>query len=105
MLDKDVIDFIFFLQVFGEIQEIVKIGLWVGDCFIYISFVNRLNYYVGGEIVMIVYLDRQLIIVLFFVLSILNLKLCFLRKICCRFVVMRGLIFQCYSFSRLVIVN
>lgn len=35
-------------------------GFWVGDCFIYISFVNRLNYYVGGEIVIIVYLDRMM---------------------------------------------
>lgn len=46
------------LQVQGEIQEIVKTGLWVGDCFIYTSSVNRLNYYVGGEIVTIAHLDR-----------------------------------------------
>lgn len=45
-------------QVLGEIQEIVKTGLWVGDCFIYTSSVNRLNYYVGGEIVTIAHLDR-----------------------------------------------
>ncbi|KAJ8389588.1 hypothetical protein AAFF_G00118250 [Aldrovandia affinis] len=37
-------------EVLGEIQEIVKTGLWVGDCFIYTSSVNRLNYFVGGEI-------------------------------------------------------
>lgn len=46
------------MQVQGEIQEIVKTGLWVGDCFIYTSSVNRLNYYVGGEIVTIAHLDR-----------------------------------------------
>lgn len=46
------------VQVQGEIQEIVKTGLWVGDCFIYTSSVNRLNYYVGGEIVTIAHLDR-----------------------------------------------
>lgn len=62
MLDK-VIVFIFFLQVLGEIQEIVKTGLWVGDCFIYTSSVNRLNYYVGGEIVTIAHLDRYLRII------------------------------------------
>lgn len=45
-------------QVQGEIQEIVKTGLWVGDCFIYTSSVNRLNYFVGGEIVTIAHLDR-----------------------------------------------
>lgn len=58
MLNKIIIDFILFLQVLGEIQEIVKTGLWVGDCFIYTSSVNRLNYYVGGEIVTIAHLDR-----------------------------------------------
>lgn len=46
------------VQVQGEIQEIVKTGLWVGDCFIYTSSVNRLNYFVGGEIVTIAHLDR-----------------------------------------------
>uniref|UniRef100_A0A4W6F759 Coatomer subunit beta' n=1 Tax=Lates calcarifer TaxID=8187 RepID=A0A4W6F759_LATCA len=47
-------------EVQGEIQEIVKTGLWVGDCFIYTSSVNRLNYYVGGEIVTIAHLDRTM---------------------------------------------
>uniref|UniRef100_A0A3Q3L8Y7 Coatomer subunit beta' n=1 Tax=Mastacembelus armatus TaxID=205130 RepID=A0A3Q3L8Y7_9TELE len=47
-------------EVCGEIQEIVKTGLWVGDCFIYTSSVNRLNYYVGGEIVTIAHLDRTM---------------------------------------------
>ncbi len=46
------------VQVQGEIQEVVKTGLWVGDCFIYTSSVNRLNYFVGGEIVTIAHLDR-----------------------------------------------
>uniref|UniRef100_A0A667WYX8 Coatomer subunit beta' n=1 Tax=Myripristis murdjan TaxID=586833 RepID=A0A667WYX8_9TELE len=45
-------------EVLGEIQEVVKTGVWVGDCFIYTSSVNRLNYYVGGEIVTIAHLDR-----------------------------------------------
>lgn len=45
-------------QVVGEIAEIVKTGAWVGDCFIYTNAVNRLNYYVGGEIVTISHLDR-----------------------------------------------
>ncbi|KAG7154406.1 Coatomer subunit beta-like 1 [Homarus americanus] len=35
-------------------------GKWVGDCFIYTNSVNRLNYYVGGEIVTIAHLDRTL---------------------------------------------
>lgn len=45
-------------QVLGEISEVVKTGVWVGDCFIFTSSLNRLNYYVGGEIVTIAHLDR-----------------------------------------------
>lgn len=41
-----------------QVQEVVKTGKWVGDCFIYTNSVNRLNYYVGGEIVTIAHLDR-----------------------------------------------
>ena len=47
------------VQVLGEVQESVKTGLWAGDCFIYTNAVNRLNYYVGGEIVTISHLDRS----------------------------------------------
>lgn len=46
------------MQVVGEVSEVVKTGLWVGDCFIYTNNVNRVNYYVGGEIVTISHLDR-----------------------------------------------
>ena len=42
-----------YLQVLGEVEEVVKTGCWVGDCFIYTNSVNRLNYYVGGELVTI----------------------------------------------------
>ena len=35
-----------------------KTGVWVGDCFIYTNSLNRINYYVGGEIVTISHLDR-----------------------------------------------
>ena len=45
-------------QVLTEVEESVRTGLWVGDCFIYTNSVNRLNYYVGGEIVTIAHLDR-----------------------------------------------
>merc|ERR1712055_307308 len=47
-------------DVIGEVTESVKTGLWVGDCFIYTNSVNRLNYYVGGEIVTISHLDRTM---------------------------------------------
>lgn len=45
-------------EVIGEIEENVKTACWVGDCFIYTNSVNRLNYYVGGEIVTVAHLDR-----------------------------------------------
>uniref|UniRef100_A0A8C4HRV2 Coatomer subunit beta' n=1 Tax=Dicentrarchus labrax TaxID=13489 RepID=A0A8C4HRV2_DICLA len=48
------------LEVLGEIPEVVKTGVWVGDCFIYTSSLNRLNYYVGGEIITIAHLDRTM---------------------------------------------
>ncbi len=38
----------------------MKTGIWVGDCFIYTNSLNRINYYVGGEIVTISHLDRYL---------------------------------------------
>jgi len=47
-------------DVLGEVGETVKTGLWVGDCFIYTNSVNRLNYYVGGEIVTVSHLDRTM---------------------------------------------
>nr|XP_022901859.1 coatomer subunit beta' [Onthophagus taurus] len=47
-------------NVLGEVNETVRTGLWVGDCFIYTNAVNRINYYVGGEIVTIAHLDRPL---------------------------------------------
>lgn len=59
---RTIISVFFVFQVVGEIEEIVKTGLWVGDCFIYTNSVNRLNYYVGGEIVTISHLDRWVLI-------------------------------------------
>ncbi|CAG7833477.1 unnamed protein product [Allacma fusca] len=47
-------------DVLGENQEVVKTGIWVGDCFIYTNSANRLNYYVGGEIVTVSHLDRTM---------------------------------------------
>lgn len=47
-------------DVVKEINESVKTGLWVGDCFIYTNSVNRIQYYVGGEIVTVSHLDRTM---------------------------------------------
>ena len=48
----------------GEQQEVVRTALWIGDCFVFTTDLNRLNYYVGGEIVTIAHLDRPLYLVL-----------------------------------------
>ncbi|KAK2184091.1 hypothetical protein NP493_283g04003 [Ridgeia piscesae] len=45
-------------DVVGEIEEVINTGCWVGDCLIYTNSVNRLNYYVGGEIVTVAHFDR-----------------------------------------------
>ncbi|CAF4799801.1 unnamed protein product, partial [Rotaria socialis] len=42
----------------SEISEVIKTGIWVGDCFIYTNSLNRINYYVGGEIVTVSHLDK-----------------------------------------------
>ena len=47
-------------DVLQETNEVVRTGLWVGDCFIYTNNANRLNYYVGGEIVVISHLYRPM---------------------------------------------
>jgi Coatomer WD associated region. len=49
-----------YTQFLGETHESVRTGLWVGDCFIYTNSVNRINYYVGGEIVTVSHLDRTM---------------------------------------------
>eukprot|EP00118_Oscarella_pearsei_P021080 m.234363 g.234363 ORF g.234363 m.234363 type:complete len:941 (+) comp40109_c0_seq13:64-2886(+) len=45
-------------DVVHEIEDVIRTGIWVGDCFIYTNAVNRLNYFVGGEIVTVSHLDR-----------------------------------------------
>jgi len=43
-----------------QVADRVRSGLWVGDCFIYTNNSNRLNYYVGGEVVTFAHLDRRM---------------------------------------------
>jgi coatomer subunit beta' len=49
----------------GEQSENVKTGVWVGDCFIFTTGLNRLSYFVGGEIVTLAHLDRPIYLVSF----------------------------------------
>jgi coatomer subunit beta' len=43
-----------------EINERVRTGIWVGDCFIYSNSSWRLNYCVGGEVTTLFHLDRPM---------------------------------------------
>ena len=40
-------------ELLYEINERVRTGIWVGDCFIYNNSSWRLNYCVGGEVCML----------------------------------------------------
>ncbi|KHJ48446.1 WD domain, G-beta repeat protein [Trichuris suis] len=42
--------------------DTVATGTWVGDCFVYTTSANRLNYFVGGDTVTVAHLDRPLYI-------------------------------------------
>lgn len=47
-------------ELVEEVSETVATGLWVGDCFIYTNKQNRLNYFVGNQVVTISHLDRPM---------------------------------------------
>lgn len=54
-------------QFAAEQSECVKTAFWIGDCFIFTTSLNRLSYYVGGELVTVAHLDRPLYLVSIFV--------------------------------------
>ena len=43
-----------------EVSDKVQGGVWVGDCYVYTNASNRLNYYVGGEVITLAHLDRRM---------------------------------------------
>ncbi|KAI4350875.1 hypothetical protein L6164_005282 [Bauhinia variegata] len=47
-------------ELLNEINEQVRTGIWVGDCFIYNNSSRRLNYCVGGEVTTMFHLDRPM---------------------------------------------
>ncbi|KAF5957094.1 hypothetical protein HYC85_004319 [Camellia sinensis] len=47
-------------ELLYEINERIRTGLWVGDCFIYNNSTWRLNYCVGGEVTTMFHLDRPM---------------------------------------------
>ncbi|KAJ1478120.1 coatomer WD associated region-domain-containing protein, partial [Baffinella frigidus] len=42
------------------LQPQVSTGKWIGDCFVYVSSNDRLNYIVGGEVQTLHHLDRRM---------------------------------------------
>ncbi|AQK80377.1 Coatomer subunit beta'-3, partial [Zea mays] len=47
-------------ELLHEVNERVRTGIWVGDCFIYNNSLWRLNYCVGGEVTTMYHLDRPM---------------------------------------------
>lgn len=47
-------------DVIADIPETVKSGLWICDCFVYTNSSDKLNYFVGGEIITIALLERPM---------------------------------------------
>ncbi|KAL1356177.1 hypothetical protein AAHE18_05G165000 [Arachis hypogaea] len=47
-------------ELLHEMNEHVRTGIWVGDCFVYNYSSWRLNYCVGGEVTTMSHLDRPM---------------------------------------------
>ena len=43
-----------------NIPEVIKTGYWIGDCFIYCTTSNRLNYLVGGQVNTVSHFDKAM---------------------------------------------
>lgn len=47
-------------DVIADVPELVKSGFWIYDCFVFTNSDDKLNYFVGGEIVNIAHLERPM---------------------------------------------
>eukprot|EP01006_Ploeotia_vitrea_P033564 TRINITY_DN65575_c6_g1_i3.p1 TRINITY_DN65575_c6_g1~~TRINITY_DN65575_c6_g1_i3.p1 ORF type:complete len:947 (-),score=143.24 TRINITY_DN65575_c6_g1_i3:108-2906(-) len=47
-------------ELVDEVEEKVRHGAWIGDCFLFTNRNQRLNYYIGGEVYTLAILDRQM---------------------------------------------
>ncbi|SCZ92621.1 BZ3500_MvSof-1268-A1-R1_Chr5-2g08039 [Microbotryum saponariae] len=47
-------------DVEADIADVVRTGKWIGDCFVYTTDANRLNYAVGGQIHNVTHFDSQM---------------------------------------------
>src|SRR5690606_1495687 len=50
-------------EVVTDISETVRTGEWVGDCFIYTTSTNRLNYLVGDQTYLITSFDKPMYLI------------------------------------------
>ncbi|GAA5930151.1 hypothetical protein JCM1841_000477, partial [Sporobolomyces salmonicolor] len=57
-LDDEGVEEAFELE--AEISDAVQTGKWIGDCFVYTTAANRLNYLVGGQTHTITHFDTQM---------------------------------------------
>ncbi len=46
-------------EVLYDIPEVITSGKWIGDCFLFTTYSNRLNYLVGGKTYTISHFDKQ----------------------------------------------
>lgn len=60
LADEDGVESAF--EVVTDIQESIRTGEWVGDCFIYTNSANRLNYLVGDQTYTISHFDQSMYI-------------------------------------------
>ncbi|KAL5105903.1 Coatomer subunit beta [Taenia crassiceps] len=58
--DPDGVEAGFELIPDGEVKESVKSGCWFGEAFLFTNSTNRLQYYVGGELVSVAHLDQPM---------------------------------------------
>lgn len=56
-LDDEGVEEAFELE--ADISDVVQTGKWIGDCFVYTTAANRLNYVVGGQTHTITHFDRS----------------------------------------------
>ena len=47
-------------EVESSVNDVVGTSQWVGDCFLYTNSSNKLNYFVGGEVMTLVHLDESM---------------------------------------------
>ncbi|SCV72626.1 BQ2448_4163 [Microbotryum intermedium] len=55
-LDDEGVEEAFELE--ADIADVVRTGKWIGDCFVYTTDANRLNYVVGGQTHTVTHFDR-----------------------------------------------